>query len=268
MSYVQADVDVMNQSLRRVGAEAIVISDANSPTSKPAKVVTSYYDNTIKEVLRLLPWNSAVARASVTGVADTTTNYAKVFSLASLFPYPLWKASTAYSVGQMVANTAGKWYVCIVAGTSHAATEITGTTPETVIIDNTVKWMYLGACPSNQLIRTLDINGDDSIPYKIEGSNLFCNETSPIKLRFIRSLSPVFTDSIFNESVVSRLASKICFALSGDAQVAQALYQEFAMNLAIAKQLCVSEDKVDVVDIMELYKQSAQLAVSRNKVEG
>lgn len=268
MSYVQADVDVMNQALRRVGAEAIVISDANSPTSKPAKVVVSYYDNTIKEVLRLLPWNSAVARASVTGVTDTTTNYAKVFSLSSLFPYPLWKASTAYSVGQMIVNTAGKWYVCIVAGTSHASTEPSGVTPETVITDNTAKWMYLAAAASNQLIRTLDINGDDSIPYKIEGQNLFCNETSPIKLRFIKALSPAFTDSIFNEAVVSRLASKICFALSGDPQVAQALYQEFAMNLAIAKQLCVSEDKVDVVDIMELYKQSAQLAVSRNKVEG
>jgi len=263
MSYVQADVDVMNQALRRVGAEAIVLTDANSPTSKPAKIVTSYYDNTIKEVLRLLPWNSAVARASVAGEANSDTSYSKRFSLAFL---PVWITGVAYAVGQVVSNAAGtKKYVCVVAGTS--TTEPIGTSTTTPEVAGAT-WFYLGSITASLIVRSLDINGDDSIPYKIEGSYLYCNEASPIKLRYIQKISPPFTDSIFNEAVVSRLASKICFALSGDPQVAQALYQEFAMNLAIAKQLCVSEDKVDVVDIMELYKQSAQLAVSRNKVEG
>ena len=205
MSFVQSDVDIMNQALRRVGSDSIVLNDANAPTSKPAKIVTSYYANTVKEVLRLVPWNFSITRASVTGVADTTTNYSYKYAIGAVTP---------------------------------------------------------------AVIRTLDINGDDSIPYKIEGSNIFCNETSPIKLRYISMVAAPFSDSIFIEAVVSRLASKICYAMNGDAQLAQVLYQEFALNMSLAKQLCVAEDKVDVIDLLGLYAQSAQLAISRNKVEG
>lgn len=267
MAYIQADVDIMNQALRRVGAESIVLTDANSPTSKPAKVVTSYYDNTIREVLRLIPWNSAISRAQLTGSADSTTNYAYKYSLSGLLPYSAWKSSTAYKLGDFVINS-GKWYVCVKAGTSASSGGPSVTSNSAPEPDNTVNWFYLGSAPTTSVIRTLDINGDDSIPYKIEGTNLYCNESSPVKLRYVSLVSPPFTDSLFVETVVSRLASKICFALCGDPNIAQLLYQEFTVNMALAKQLCVSEDRTDVIDVFALYTQVAQLAIGRNKVEG
>lgn len=267
MPFIQADVDIMNQALRRVGSDSIVLNDANSPSSKPAKVVTSYYPNTIKEVLRLVPWNFTITRASIVGNADSTTNYAYKYSLASLSPNRSWAPSTAYAAGEMIVNNS-KLYVCVVAGTSASSGGPSGTSNTTPETDGTAKWFYLMAAPSAPVIRTLDINGDDSIPYKIEGVSLFCNETSPIKLRYISLSQAPFSDSVFVEAVVSRLASKICYAMNGDAQLAQVLYQEFALNMSLAKQLCVAEDKVDVIDMLGLYAQSAQLAISRNKVEG
>lgn len=266
MAYIQADVDVMNMALRRVGSEAIILSDANSPTSKSAKVVTSYYDNTVKEVVRMMPWNLCIARASVTGASDTTTDYDNVFSLSGLFPYPYWKASTSYALGNMILNTAGNRYVCVHAGTSTTS-EVTTTTDETVITDGTAKWVCLGAY-SSTLIRTLDINGDSTIPYRIEGTNLYCNETSPIKLRYLKLPTAPFGDPMFVEAVISRLASKLCYAMSGDAQLAQVLFQEYTITLGLAKQLCISEDRGDVIDILALYQQSAALAVRMNKTEG
>lgn len=202
MAYIQADVDLMNMALRRIGADAIALTDANSPTSKAAKVVVSYYDNTVKEVLRIMPWNSAIGRASLVPASDSTTSYSKKCDLSSI----------------------------------------------------------------TDLVRTLDINGDPNIPYKVEGNSLFCNETT-VKLRYIKKIIPPFSDSVLVEAIVSRLASKICYAISGAPDVAQVLYQEFTLNMAIAKQISAVEDRADIIDLFGLY-QDAQLAIRTNKVEG
>lgn len=266
MAYIQADVDMMNMALRRLGSEAITLSDANAPTSKPAKVITAYYDTTVSEVVRIIPWNSCIARASVTGTTDTTTSYARVFALTGLFPHPYWKASSAYALGDMIVNTAGNRYVCVHAGTSTTS-EVTTTTDETVITDGTAKWVCLGAY-SGTLVRTLDINGDPAIPYKIEGTSLYSNETSPIKLRYIKLPTAPFSDPILVDAVVNRLASKACYAITNDVQRVQQLTQDFGVSMSFAQKLCVSEDRVDVIDIMGLYSQSAPLALRMNKTEG
>lgn len=203
MAYIQADVDLMNKALRRIGSESITISEANNPASKNSKVVVSYYDDTVKEVLRILPWNAAIARAQVTGVADATTNFTNKYALTGI----------------------------------------------------------------TDLVRTLEINGNQAIPYRLEGSDLFCSETTPIRLRYIKKLTPPFTDPILTEAVVSRLASKICYAITGLADLAQVLYQEFAMDLAQAKMMIAVEDRADLVDLLGIY-QNAQIAIMKNKTQG
>jgi hypothetical protein len=203
MAYIQADVDIMNQALRRVGAEDIVLSDANSPSTKNARVVTSYYDGTVKEVLRIIPWNSAIGRQVLTPVSDTTTKFTKKCDLSTV----------------------------------------------------------------TDLVRTLELNGDPSIPYRVEGNSLYCNETT-VSLRYIKKLVPPFSDSVLNEAIIARLASKICVAMAANAELAQVLYQEFTLDMGIAKQICVSEDRIDVIDLLGLYAQSAEIAMRMNKTEG
>lgn len=60
-----------------------------------------------------------------------------------------WVANTAYKLGQLVRKTTtnGHVYRCIVAGTSHAATEPTWpTNPGEDVTDGTVKWEEAGSC--------------------------------------------------------------------------------------------------------------------------
>jgi len=263
--FIQADVDLMNMALRRIGAESIALSDANAPNTKACKIVTGYYPNTVKEVLRIMPWNSAIARSVIAGVADTTTAFQQKYSLASMLPYPYWVGSTAYTLGQMVANSAGNVYVCVTAGISAASGGPTTTVANGIIADGTVSWVFLFAGTAN-FIRTLEINGDPNLPYLLEGSNLFCNAASPIKLRYISLPTPPFSDPILVESIVSRLASKICYPITAMADVAQALYQEFTLNLAIGKQVMAVEDRGDVIDLFGLY-QNAQLAIRQQAIQ-
>ena len=56
-----------------------------------------------------------------------------------------WQASHAYTVGQLISNDTGKFYICITAGTSAAgpATGPSGTNAN--ITDGTAHWMYSGA---------------------------------------------------------------------------------------------------------------------------
>lgn len=270
MGYSSADIDIINQALRRVGSEGITLADADAPTTKPAKAVVAYYDATIKEVLRIVPWNSAIKRSSVLGVSDTTTSYTRKYNLSAISPYPRWSAATAYSQGQMVyikPSTTAYWYVCILSGTSGTSEPSTTTAGATITESSGVKWACLGAI-SNTVIRTLDINGDPSIPYRLEGTSLYCNEASPITLRYIGMISPPYTDSILAEAIVSRLASKIAYSLTGDLQISQICMQEYQISLALAKQLSVSEDRADVIDVLALYAQAAQLALKMNKTVG
>lgn len=243
MAYVQADVDLMNMALRKVGAEAITLAESNTPTQKTTKVIVTYYLNTLKEILRLIPWNSCIARAELTGEEDDDeiTEYSMKYSLATLIPFPLWAASTAYAMGAMMVTTAGNWYVCVHAGTSHATTEPTTTTDETVFTDGTAKWICLGSYSYTTMVRFLDINNNPLIRYRIEGTTLYCDEGSedePINVRYIKLPSgystEIFADPLLIEAVVSRLASKICYAITSDESLPKVFYQEyvFAMNQA------------------------------------
>jgi hypothetical protein len=267
MAIIQADVDIMNMALRRIGAEPISLSEATTPVSKASKVVTAFYEGTVREVLRIMPWNCAVKRASIAGVSDSSTNYTKKFDLTSLTPYPQWTPLTAYTAGQLVANSSGKLYGCTVGGTSASSGGPTTSVADGIITDGSVHWVYLGTY-ANDLVRTLELNGDPNIPYRVEGTSLFCNETSPVMLRYIaRPAMSSSLDSVLIETIVARLASKICYVITGQGDIAQLLYQEFTLDLAVGKQISAVEDRGDIIDLFGLY-QNAQLAIRSNTVQG
>jgi len=204
MAFVQADVFVMNLALMRIGEEPVAsVEEANAPVKKAARIVTSFYEATVREVLRILPWNSAIERAEITGVADTTTGYQRRFDLTAQF-------------------TSG-------------------------------------------LVRTLEINGDTLIPYRLEKRALFSSVASPARLRFIGRPVADTWDPILLETVVANLGYKIAYPITGDVQLPQQLLQIFTLNIAIAKQIIAVEDRGDIVDLFGLYQ---QMYSKLNQVQG
>lgn len=265
MVFVQSEVDVMNLALRRVGQDPITLAESNAPTSKNSKVVAAFFEGTVREILRIMPWNCAVMRAALTPVSNTDTSFLFRCSLSAVLPYPQWAASTAYVRGDIVANSSSNLYVCTTAGTSAASPAPTGTTANAIITDGGVSWVFIGP-QTTTIIRTLEINGNPDIPYRVEGSYLYCSEAT-IRLRYIGRPAAASWDALLTDAIASRLASKIAVVLAGDAQLAQLMYQEFTLDLAVAKQVSAVEDRSDIVDLFGLY-QNAQLAVRANTVQG
>jgi hypothetical protein len=91
-----------------------------APTSAPAPVVGAVY----------------AAKIKTAGQDYQTASYTAVGAAA-------WAALTAYATGYLLLADTDKFYICVTAGTSSAATPPTGT--GAAIVDGTVTWMYAGA---------------------------------------------------------------------------------------------------------------------------
>ncbi len=102
----------------------------------PSQATHDYFDDVTDEV------TGAGYTAGGATLASKTIAYAASSTLTA------WAANTAYVVGDVVRKTAdnGHCYRCIIAGTSHAATEPTWpTVTGQVVTDNTATWAEYGA---------------------------------------------------------------------------------------------------------------------------
>jgi hypothetical protein len=185
-------------ALNRMGQDNL--ASFPETTTKNGKVISgSVYNQTAKEVLRMLPWPCAIVRESVQSVANAIT-------------------------------TDGGF-------------------------------AYKSSLPAT-CIRVLDINGDKANSFRIEGTTLYHTSSTAIILRYVKFLAaeddetypdPSTWDPILTEAIIARLASKVSHLITGQYQIAQALYQEYIVALAAAKSIIVSETKEDVADIMAFW---------------
>jgi len=249
------DLEVCNMALMRLGDTKLVDLTTDN---KAMRVCNAYLANTIAEIIRIFPWNSSVTRARPSAVAEATA----------------WVALTGYAVG-VVRKNGANLYVSTIAGTSAASGGPTGTTGNitdgTVIwrflcvgaVANLTDWAYVYIVPSDCL-RVLDLNGSKKNLYRIEGQFLYTNVLNPA-LRYAKSITVDEMDAVMIEAVVTRLASKICFIITGNLQLTQLIYQEFAMTMSLAKQVAAVEDREDLVDVLQLYT-NAQIALRQDSV--
>jgi hypothetical protein len=95
ITYVQRDLDILNMALARVGAEPLAGSVADvftgvGPAGKAGKIGLLFYERTVQEVLRVMPWPSVVTRAAASPVpttgADLTAFTSKVSPLSTVLP--------------------------------------------------------------------------------------------------------------------------------------------------------------------------------------
>lgn len=101
---------------------------------------------TTQDIKMALPYTSITDQGAVADgqIAVVLVSMAVGSSTLTVSAVPAWGASTAYSVGSVVALNANA-YVAVVAGTSSASGPA-GT--EAAILDGTVTWAYLGPAPS------------------------------------------------------------------------------------------------------------------------
>jgi len=214
---VGSPVGIANIALSKVGATRIVSFTENTEN---ARLLNSIYGTIRDEVLRAHPWNFAVTRA--------------VPSLCWSMPDE-WVSGKAYIVGDMVMYV-NHPYECQVAHTSTSwAADIANWASETT------DWIpyeysYSHTIPSDCL-RVIDVTtGTTRIEdFKVEDGKIL-SHYDVIYIRYIyRTTDPTVFDSNFISCFATRLASEVCFPLTGKADLAMKLKEEYFEQIRLAK---------------------------------
>jgi hypothetical protein len=146
--------------------------------------------------------------------------------------------------------------------------EMTPVTP-----DIETEWTYAFTLPDD-FSRALDVNGNPNIKYRIEGTTLYTDDDTGI-LRYVAVLmtadtTPLIDDGawepLLRECIVSRLAAKSAMRVTGSADLVQLFYQEYIINLSAARDAKAQEEKENLFDFTELYKNMA-IAMKKNFVQ-
>lgn len=137
-------VDIANRALQHLGANRIATM---SDTSKQAQEVSFAYDKLRQAELRRHVWRFAVRRVMMRLHTSTTKR----------FIAPAWATSTSYSVGAVVQDTNGLYWVAMVAHTASSSNE-----PGTYVAGQPQYWQqYFGPIYGDVYSSSVTYNGGD-----------------------------------------------------------------------------------------------------------
>lgn len=101
-------IDVANRVMQKLGAKRIFTLNDNSKNSQEVAFVL---DKIRAAEMRRRVWRFGIKRAALRAATATTKR----------FVAPAWAVTTSYSVGQLVQDSTGLYWVCMVANTASAA---------------------------------------------------------------------------------------------------------------------------------------------------
>lgn len=91
-----------------------------------------------------------------------------------------------------------------------------------------------------KVVKIIEVYNNED--YKIENGYLLTNETS-VKIKYVgKETNPNKYDSLFVDLFATKIASEICFLLTGDKSLGASLQQEYIFRLSNAKDKDFQED--------------------------
>lgn len=218
---VGSSVGIANIALSKIGAQRIVSFSENTEN---ARLLNAIYGTIRDEVLRAHPWNFAITRTAPALCWSRPDD---------------WQTGTAYVANDMVMyndypyecqvnHTSGTWATDLAAGDWVA--ETTDWIP--------YEYSYSFTIPTDCL-RVLDItDGTSRIEdFKVEDGKILCDYDA-IYIRYIyRVTDATAYDANFISCFATRLAAECCFPLTGKADVAKLLKEEYAEEIRKAKSI-------------------------------
>ncbi len=214
-----SDTGIANVALSRLGAERIA---SISEDTENARLINAVYGTLRDEVLRAHPWNFAIKRSIP----------ALVYSEPST-----WVTDTAYIVGDYVINGTQR-YRCLVAHTSDVfATELAALD---WVVDNTdrvyYEYSYSHTIPSDCL-RLLEVTDAGTVIEDFANEDgLVLSDYDVIYIKYIYRVTDTSKyDAYFLSCFALRLAGEIAFAVTGKADVAKALAEEYRLKIREGK---------------------------------
>jgi len=230
------DRDICNRALGRLGEERLGLTGLaeNTPAGRACYL---HYQPTVDEVLRSHRWNFAQSRVVLTPAPVLTLTVNTTLSTTVL------TTSTTLRVGQGVTGTSiptGATITAISSGVNFTLS----VGPTVAVTNNTLTltpyygtsvtqpafgWTYSYSLPGD-FIRALEINeSDENGSWTIEGQRLLTDETTVNLVYVARPAadSAGTWDTLFQEAIVLKLASKLATTLRGSASQVPDLLTEY-----------------------------------------
>lgn len=219
------DIDIVNLALTKLGEEPI---SNIAGSSKAETLGARWYPVVRDEVMRMFPWSSLIARQELIGEGE------------------LWVLGDGYEIGDIVVSydigtlEPVNFYECIAAGIS-ATLMPTGIVPA---IDGSLVWRYIGTVENltdyayklaipYDCARIIDLSEEEN--YKREGRFIYTDAEGAILIYVRFELDPTNWTPLMQEAVVSGLAAKLAFPLTGSKELMQISSSEYATYLSLEK---------------------------------
>jgi len=261
MSLTALEVNIVNQSLGKIGAKQMTFADQ---TTNQAVQCNLYYEQTRDSILRSFEWQFASTRLAlvadwVTATAYTTDQYVWQSSLlykcivahtSDVFATDLtsadwtlistisaWVTGTAYTVGEYVATNA-LLYKCLVAHTAGTfATDLAAEDWVLVSVKPVNVYGYNYDLPADSL-RLLEVIDGTNITWYPETNTILTDEVA-LDIRYIDTISTTTKwDPLFTELLITRLAKKLLAPLAGSGSGVSTLREDLNLEvLALLKSI-------------------------------
>jgi len=193
MAIVQADIDLMNMAIGRLGAKQITLASYNAGTRPEDVQAELHYEHTRDSLLRSFEWPFAKTRFRL--VSSWLTLYTYTTDHYVWNSSTLYKCSTAHVAAALFATDAANW------------TEVTTATEDTV-------FNYNYSLPANCL-RLVEVIDDDNLDWNLETNYINTNSTA-IDIVYIDKVTTTTEWSLaFKEMLVCRLALNLLGPLTG-----------------------------------------------------
>lgn len=258
MAYpTQADLDIINAALYRIGDKPTTLAELTTPTTDRARIATLLYEPTRDEELRLHPWIFALVRATLTAytapVATLTPGTgATVVGTTGVTFVASGSVFTTDDVGKTLEAQTEDGVALITAiatgGASVLATIVEAFPDLTVIAAG--DWRLFNVAPANTWARSIDKPAGllrlwdvrYRVSYRAEGDH-YVTDADSLDVVYIQQITdPADFDPLFVEAFTARLGVKFAYGLTAKPGVLEEQEKLYTASLDRARQFnCIEQ---------------------------
>tara|TARA_R100000152_G_C6763527_1_gene187964 strand:+ start:336 stop:1175 length:840 start_codon:yes stop_codon:yes gene_type:complete len=247
------DLEIINSALTKLGAGLITSDQKTNGSTKEARLAVERLPHVRKSIIRSHPWNFAIKRADSVTITSTASD-----AQASGTTLAVEALDSALPVNLAITFSGGGVFTITPNAIAAEATSIVGnlTVADIASGETASTWTSVGSALANtapdfeysysiplptDFLRLLDVYDSDG-EYRIEGSNLICNQASPDILYIYDVTDYSKIDPTTVEAIAWGLAHDMSYAITQSQQVFAMTQQGYRQSLATARTTDAQED--------------------------
>jgi len=242
------DLEIINSALTKLGAGLITSAQKTGGTTKEARLAVERLPHIRKSLIRSHPWNFAIKRVDSVDITTTGAHGSGTVAVSALTSaLPSGLVITFSSGNALTLNASAAIDALVLSGTISGAiasgeTASTWTSVGTALANTAPDFGYSYSVPlPTDLLRLLNVYDIDK-EYRVEGSNLISDSSSPNILYVYDVTDYAAMDASFIEALSWCLAFEMSYAITQNQGAWEMTQAGMRKALADAKTADAQED--------------------------